>query len=61
METQERYDDQQFVRDMRAKFRRNKIHVVEQRERNSDRRIAFFSWVSEDRRIGERRKLCYIK
>lgn len=47
-----------LVRELRAKLKRRDFYI-EKRTKGSDRRIAFFSWMSDDRRIGERRHNYY--
>lgn len=51
----ESYD---FVRKMRALLKRKEFYI-EKRTKGSDRRIAFFSWLNDDRRVKERRHNYY--
>ena len=44
-----------LIRELRAKLRQKEFHIVQERRKSSDRRIAFFSYYEYDRRIGERR------
>lgn len=46
---------QKMIREFRARFRRDRLYI-EKRDKKSDRRSAFFSFVQDDRRTGERRK-----
>jgi hypothetical protein len=57
MELMTGYEDfNKCVRKIRATINRNHFYV-EKREKGSDRRRAFFSWILEDRRIRERRRV----
>ena len=54
------YKDESYelVRELRAKIRRNEFYI-EKRTEGSDRRVAFFSWFADERRVGERRHNYY--
>lgn len=48
-------ENEKLIRALRAKLRQKEFHIVQERRKSSDRRIAFFSYYEYDRRIGERR------
>ena len=50
--------DEEIIRFLRAKIRRNEFKLIEEKRKSkSDRRIAFFCYVENDKRLSYDRRL----
>ena len=54
--------DEKLIRKLRAKLKQKEFYLIENKRKtnsDSDRRLAFFSYVEDDRRIYNRRNEIY--
>ena len=50
--------DEKVIRKLRAKLKQKEFYLIENKRKiNSDRRVAFFSYVENDQRIYDRRNI----